>query len=81
LPVKAFPFTIAHGDLIASNLLFEDSLLTAVLDFDSVHLYLRAADVACARRRADDDVVHGYLEVSELCRRNSSALMICGGRR
>ena len=37
-----------------------------MLDFDSVHLDLSAADVACARRSAQDEVVRGYLEITPL---------------
>lgn len=37
-----------------------------MLDFDSVHLDLRAADVACARRGKGDEVVRGYLETASL---------------
>lgn len=60
------PCTTVHGDFIGQNLLFAEGTLTGVLDFDSVHFDLRAADVACARRRADDELVRGYLEVSPL---------------
>src|SRR5262249_27381721 len=40
--------------------------LSGILDFDSVHLDLRAADVACARRSGNDDVVRGFLELVPL---------------
>jgi homoserine kinase type II len=60
------PITVVHGDLIAKNLLFEGETLSGVLDFDSVHLDLRAADVACARRSKGDEVVRGYLEAASL---------------
>jgi len=60
------PVTVVHGDLIAQNLLFRDGMLSGVIDFDSAHLDLRAADVACARRSRDDDVVRGYQEVIPL---------------
>lgn len=62
----SFPVTIVHGDFIAQNLFFQNETLSGILDFDSVHLDLRAADVACARRSRNDDVVHGYLEVVPL---------------
>jgi Ser/Thr protein kinase RdoA (MazF antagonist) len=58
--------TIVHGDLIAENLLFVGEQLSGILDFDSTHLDLRIADVACARRRRNDDVVRGYLEAGTL---------------
>jgi len=58
--------TVIHGDFIAQNLLFQMETLSGVLDFDSVRLDLRAADVACARRGRQDDVVRGYLEVAPL---------------
>jgi Ser/Thr protein kinase RdoA (MazF antagonist) len=64
--ITRLPCGIVHGDFIGQNLLFGDDTLTGLLDFDSTHFDLRAADVACARRRADDDVVRGYLEVSAL---------------
>jgi Ser/Thr protein kinase RdoA (MazF antagonist) len=64
--LSSFPATIIHGDFIAQNLLFEREKLSGVLDFDSVHLDLRAADLACARRSSYNDVVRGYLEVSPL---------------
>ncbi len=60
------PVTVVHGDLIAQNLLFRDGTLSGVLDFDSAHLDLRAADVACARRSRDDEVARGYLDVIPL---------------
>jgi Ser/Thr protein kinase RdoA (MazF antagonist) len=60
------PVTVVHGDLIAQNLLFQDGTLSGVLDFDSAHLDLRAADVACARRSRYDEVARGYLEVIPL---------------
>jgi len=62
----SFPVSIVHGDFIAQNLLFQDELLSGILDFDSTHLDLRAADVACARRSRNDEVVHGYLELVPL---------------
>lgn len=60
------PLTVAHGDLIAQNLLFQQGTLSGVLDFDSAHLDLRAADIACARRSKDDEVARGYLDVIPL---------------
>ena len=63
---SSFPVAVIHGDFIAQNLLFEAEALSVVLDFDSVHLDLRAVDVACARRSSQDDVVRGYLEISPL---------------
>lgn len=62
----SFPVTVVHGDFIAQNLLFEDETVSGILDFDSVHRDVRAADVACARRSKNDDVVLGYLEVASL---------------
>jgi Ser/Thr protein kinase RdoA (MazF antagonist) len=50
LHASSFPMTVIHGDFIAQNLLFQGEKLSGVIDFDSVHLDLRAADVACARR-------------------------------
>jgi len=63
---SSFPVMIVHGDFIAQNLLFQNETLSGILDFDSMHLDLRAADVACARRSRNDDVVRGYLEVIPL---------------
>src|SRR5205823_5139379 len=63
---SSFPATVIHGDFIAQNLLFHTEELSGVLDFDSVHLDLRATDVACARRSRQDDVVRGYLEIAPL---------------
>ena len=63
---ERFRTGVVHGDLIAQNLLFVRQKLTGVLDFDSVHIDLLAVDVACARRRADDEVVRGYLEIERL---------------
>jgi Ser/Thr protein kinase RdoA (MazF antagonist) len=63
---SSFPVTVIHGDFIAQNLLFQGEALSGVLDFDSVHVDLRAADVASARRSSQDDVVRGYLEVAPL---------------
>jgi len=63
---SSFPMTVIHGDLIAQNLHFQSDQLSGVLDFDSVHLDLRAADLACARRSAQDEVVRGYLEIAPL---------------
>jgi Ser/Thr protein kinase RdoA (MazF antagonist) len=63
---RGLPVLVAHGDVISRNLLFENGELTGVLDLDSTHLDLRAADVACARRSVSDAVVRGYLEVSTL---------------
>ena len=60
------PVTVVHGDLIAQNLLFRDGTLSGVINFDSAHLDLRAADVACARRSRDDEVARGYQEVNPL---------------
>jgi Ser/Thr protein kinase RdoA (MazF antagonist) len=58
--------TVVHGDLIAQNLLFQCGRLSGVLNFDSEHLYLHAADVICACRSGDDEVARGYLEVIPL---------------
>jgi Ser/Thr protein kinase RdoA (MazF antagonist) len=66
LASSRWPVTMAHGDLIAQNLLFHRDRLSGVLDFDAVHIDLRAADLACARRSRHDEVVRGYLEVAEL---------------
>jgi Ser/Thr protein kinase RdoA (MazF antagonist) len=63
---SSFPVTIVHGDFIGQNLHFQEDELSGVLDFDSVHLDLRAADVACARRSTQDEVVRGYLEIVPL---------------
>ncbi len=63
---SSFPVTVIHGDFIAQNLLFQGEELSGVIDFDSVHLDLIAADVACARRSSHNDVVRGYLDVSPL---------------
>jgi Ser/Thr protein kinase RdoA (MazF antagonist) len=63
---SGFAVGAVHGDFISQNLLFSDGVLSGVLDLDSTHLDLRAADVACARRSAADDVVRGYLEVAAL---------------
>ena len=63
---SSFPVSVIHGDFIAQNLLFQGDELSGVLDFDSVHLDLRAADVACARRSTQDEVVRGYLEIAPL---------------
>ena len=63
---STFPISVVHGDFIAHNLLFQGEALSGVLDFDSVHLDLRAADVACARRGKGDEVVRGYLETASL---------------
>lgn len=63
---SSFPTGIIHGDLIAQNLLFQDEKLSGVIDFDSVHLDLKAVDVACARRSGADEVVRGYLEILPL---------------
>src|SRR5262249_50307832 len=63
---SSFRMTIVHGDFIAQNLLFQHETLSGILDFDSVHLDLRAADVACARRSRNDDVVRGFLELVPL---------------
>jgi Ser/Thr protein kinase RdoA (MazF antagonist) len=63
---SSFPVIVIHGDFIAQNLLFQAEELSGVLDFDSVHLDLRATDVACARRSKQDDVVRGYLEITPL---------------
>jgi Ser/Thr protein kinase RdoA (MazF antagonist) len=62
----AFHLERVRDRLIAQNLLFQMEALSGVLDFDSVHLDLRAADVACARRSRQDDVVRGYLEIAPL---------------
>jgi Ser/Thr protein kinase RdoA (MazF antagonist) len=61
-----FPEHANHGDLTTENLLFDRGVLSGVLDFDSAHLDLRAADLACARRSRNDDVVRGYMEVVPL---------------
>jgi len=61
-----FPVTVVHGDLIAQNLLFQRGRLSGILDFDSAHCDLRAADVACARRSGSDEVARGYLDVIPL---------------
>jgi Ser/Thr protein kinase RdoA (MazF antagonist) len=63
---KTLPTTIVHGDLIAQNVLFQHSQLTGIIDFDSTHLDLRAADIACARRNRNDAVVVGYSDVSTI---------------
>jgi Ser/Thr protein kinase RdoA (MazF antagonist) len=63
---SSFPVTVIHGDFIAQNLLFQRDELSGVLDFDSVHLDLRATDVACARRGTQDEVARGYLEIAPL---------------
>jgi Ser/Thr protein kinase RdoA (MazF antagonist) len=64
--VSCCPVMVIHGDFISQNLLFQEEELSGVLDFDSVHLDLRAADVACARRSGQDEVVRGYLEITPL---------------
>jgi homoserine kinase type II len=42
------PDTLVHFDFHSDNLLFDGGELTALLDFDSVHLDARAADIACS---------------------------------
>jgi Ser/Thr protein kinase RdoA (MazF antagonist) len=60
------PTGVVHGDFINQNLLFTGATLTGLLDLDSTHLDLRAADLACARRSSGDEVVRGYLDVVAL---------------
>jgi Ser/Thr protein kinase RdoA (MazF antagonist) len=40
--------TLVHFDFHNDNLLFKDGRLSGLLDFDSVHLDARAADIACS---------------------------------
>lgn len=42
------PDTLVHFDFHNDNLLFEGGALSALLDFDSVHLDARVADIACS---------------------------------
>ncbi len=42
------PDTLVHFDFHNDNLFFHDGELSALLDFDSVHLDARAADIACS---------------------------------
>jgi Ser/Thr protein kinase RdoA (MazF antagonist) len=63
---SSFPVSVVHGDFLGPNLLFQHEALSGILDFDSVHLDLRAADLACARRSRNDEVVRGYLDVARL---------------
>jgi Ser/Thr protein kinase RdoA (MazF antagonist) len=63
---SSFPAIVVHGDFITQNLLFQNERLSGILDFDSVHLDLRAADVTCARRGGNEEVVRGYLDVATL---------------
>ena len=60
------PRSVVHGDFVGWNLLWRQGRLVGVIDFDDVRLDLRAADVACARRRRSDQVVAGYAAVSRL---------------
>jgi Ser/Thr protein kinase RdoA (MazF antagonist) len=54
------PRSVIHGDFAPWNLLWRDSRLTGLIDFDDVRLDLRAVDVAIARRRDREEVVAGY---------------------
>ncbi|MDP9238539.1 MAG: phosphotransferase [Chloroflexota bacterium] len=42
------PDTLIHFDFHNDNLLFDGGVLSALLDFDSVHFDARAADIACS---------------------------------
>ena len=57
---------VLHSDLISVNLLYDDSELTGILDFEATHLNYRVADFALSWRGRDDDVISGYEEVERL---------------
>lgn len=46
LGYKSFPDTLVHGDFHTENIFFQRGRLTAILDFDLVHMDTRIADLA-----------------------------------
>lgn len=60
------PLMVVHGDFINQNLLYQDDVLTGVLDFESTHLNHRVSEFALAWRGKYDPVLHGYTEVCPL---------------
>ena len=57
---------VLHSDFAPWNLLYEDEVLTGVLDFDATHLNYRVADFANSWRGNQDEVIEGYEEVRKL---------------
>ncbi len=57
---------VLHGDFAPWNLLYQESRLTGVLDFEFSHLNYRVADFALAWRGDQDDVITGYDEIHPL---------------
>jgi aminoglycoside phosphotransferase (APT) family kinase protein len=60
------PLMVLHGDFINPNLLYENGVLTGVIDFESTHLNHRISEFALAWRGTYDDVLHGYTDVTPL---------------
>ncbi len=48
LGYESFPDTLVHGDFHTENIFFQRRRLTAILDFDLVHMDTRVADLALA---------------------------------
>jgi aminoglycoside phosphotransferase (APT) family kinase protein len=57
---------ILHSDFVPGNLLFQEGVLTGIIDFESTHLNYRVADFALAWRGSNDEVIEGYEEVTTL---------------
>jgi Ser/Thr protein kinase RdoA (MazF antagonist) len=60
------PAIVIHGDVVPWNLRYSRGELSGLLDFDLVHLDLRAAEFALAWRGRHDDVLLGYEDVRPL---------------
>jgi Ser/Thr protein kinase RdoA (MazF antagonist) len=59
--LSGLPNTVVHGDFSKWNLLFDQSRLSGVLDFDFTRLDLRMADVAISTRYEHDPLVWSAL--------------------
>jgi aminoglycoside phosphotransferase (APT) family kinase protein len=60
------PLMVVHGDFINQNLLYENGVLTGVIDFESTHLNHRVSEFALAWRGKHDALLHGYTGVAPL---------------
>jgi aminoglycoside phosphotransferase (APT) family kinase protein len=57
---------VLHSDFNSWNILYQDGVLSGIVDFESTHLNYRVADFALSWRGNDDEVIHGYEEVHKL---------------
>ncbi|MCL2647328.1 MAG: aminoglycoside phosphotransferase family protein [Phycisphaerales bacterium] len=68
---------VLHGDFAPWNILYNDSKLSGLIDFEATHLNYRVSDFALAWRGHQDEVIQGYEEEHPLSSFDRQMIIPC----